>query len=311
MKGLLYSLLITSVTLIGGLYAQPAYAAVTLSEYGQLHADGNPDNEVDFTITFNEETVLYSSPEESGITPYSLAPQTVQAVFNEGSYYKIKTSWLGEMWIRPEWPFIFNLNEESKEVVLQTETPVYDYPYTHVLGKLEPQTMKTTASAAGGWLRVETPFGKETWLHPKISAPLEAVPYTSPLEVDGYWLPAYMYPNNRSKMLGDVHERYLNPFEKTAEGDWYHVHSELGDVWVQLQPERIAVDYNQEVELPFNREIHDRPGGSWKGVLGPQTVKASKRLEIWIKVDTWLGEAWIIDPMHEIRFRQGPNASQS
>lgn len=157
MKSLLSSLLILSVTLVGGLCAQPAFAAVTLDEYGQLHSDGNNDKEVDFTITFTKETALYSSPKESSRTLYSLAPQTVQVILTEEVYYKIKTSWLGEMWISPDWPFIFNLNEESQEMVLQTETPVYDYPYTNVLGKLEPQTVKTTASAAGGWLRVETP----------------------------------------------------------------------------------------------------------------------------------------------------------
>lgn len=277
MKSLISSLLILSVTLVGGLYAEPAFAAVTLDEYGQLNSDGNNDNEVDFTITFIKETALYSSPKESNRTPYSLAPQTVQVIFAEEVYYKIKTSWLGEMWIRPDWPFIFNLNEESKEVVLQTETPVYDYPYTTVLGKLEPQTVKTTASAAGGWLRVETPFGKETWLHPKISAPLKVESYTSPLEVDGYLLQAYMYPNDRSKLLGDLEENYFKPFEKTTEGDWYHVHSELGDVWVQLRPERIAVDYKQEVELPFNRDMYERAGaGKWKGVLGPQNCEGEQ-----------------------------------
>jgi hypothetical protein len=188
---------------------------------------------------------------------------------------------------------------------------VYDYPYTNVLGKLEPHTVKTMAAAAGGWLRVETPFGKETWLHPKISAPFKADPYTSPLEVDGYLLEAYMYPNDRSKLLGNLKDNHLKLFEKTTEGDWYHVHSELGDVWVQLRPERISVDYNQDVELPFTRDMYERAGASkWKGVLRPQTVKASKRIGIWFKVDIWLGEAWIIDPMYEIRMGQGPVAGQ-
>lgn len=186
-------------------------------------------------------------------------------------------------------------------MVLQTETPVYDYPYTNVIGKLEPQTVKTTASAAGGWLRVETPFGKETWVNPKISAPLKVDPYTCPLEVDGYLLEAYMYPNDRSKLLGNLKENHLKPFEKTTEGDWYHMHSELGDVWVQLRAERIAIEYNQEVELLFNRDMYERAdAGKWIGVLGPQTVKASKRIGLWIKVDTWLGEAWIVDPTQEI-----------
>ncbi|MEK8126436.1 hypothetical protein WMW72_00750 [Paenibacillus filicis] len=309
MKNLFSFILILSLTLVGGWNAQPAYAAVTLDDYGQMFVEGNHDNVVDFTVTFTKQTVLYSSPQESGRTSYSLAPQTVQAIFMDGMYFKIKTSWLGEMWIRPDWPVIFNLNVESKEVVLPSETAVYDYPYSNVLGRLDPQTVQATASAAGGWLRVETSYGKETWLHPKISAPLKTVPSTTLLEVDGYLLDAYMYPNDRSRLIGEIQESHLRPFEKTAEGNWYHIQSEWGEVWVQLGPERIAIDDNQEVELPFNRDMYERAGGvKWMGVLGPQTVKASKRIGIWIKVDTWLGEVWIVDPMHEIRMKQGPSA---
>ncbi|MGF7036498.1 hypothetical protein J2T17_007561 [Paenibacillus mucilaginosus] len=294
------------ITTVSVIYVPPATAAVTLDEYGQLHSDGGPDNDVDFSITLTKETQLHSSPEPDSETAYSLSPQTVQATFMQGASYKIKTTWIGDMWIKPEWPYIFNMKEEKKPVVLASKTPVYQYPYYNVLGELDPQTLESIATAAGGWYCIETSYGKQTWVHPSISAPLHVETLNETIEVDGFLKDTYMYPHTRSVHFGHLEQTILKPTEKTAIGDWYHVESPDGMVWVELPKERIAQDYVTELELYSNRDLYDAGGaGKWLGVIGPQKVKVSKRIGIWVKIDTWLGPAWIVDPREELRQSYG------
>ncbi|PLR75939.1 hypothetical protein CU633_18300 [Bacillus sp. V3-13] len=92
--------------------------------------------------------------------------------------------------------------------------------------------------------------------------------------------------------IGDVSPiSYLSPqtiyyFENS--GNWYKIHSWLGDKWIQIQ------DYPM-ITFIENTPMYDLPNNNAKiqGYIGPQSVKSVGMFENWFLIETWLGDKWV------------------
>ncbi|MNC16986.1 hypothetical protein D3C75_648510 [compost metagenome] len=137
------------------------------------------------TLNLLQETVLFDAPGKP--SPYSLAPQQVQAVasinacapytpcYNPEFYYLIHTAWLGDMWIRPyHYAEKYKGVQAAGAIPVSAETPVYLYPYEQPLEnepKIKPQVIMPLAKytqygrmlPAAVWYKIDTPLG-ERWI---------------------------------------------------------------------------------------------------------------------------------------------------
>ncbi|WNR42082.1 hypothetical protein [Paenibacillus roseipurpureus] len=136
-----------------------------------------------------DETALYEAP--SVVTPYTLAPQKVQAFASlpacdpyspcriDATWYLIHTSWLGDQWIRPEhYAEKYGARNNGAQVEglipIPQESEVYLYPFDKPIkseNKIQPQVikplgkyMRTSMAGASVWYQISTPKGPR-WIY--------------------------------------------------------------------------------------------------------------------------------------------------
>lgn len=128
-------------------------------------------------------------------------------------------------------------------------------------------------------------------INPSIAAPAELEKTNTSIELIGDTL-VYQYPNKNAS-LGTIRPLTITPFEKTHTG-WYHIHSDLGDGWVQVDENNLPQKIDELINLQMETALWSTPiSGGWLAKLAPQQVRAYEKWNNWYKIHTWLGEAWV------------------
>ncbi|MBU7314510.1 hypothetical protein [Paenibacillus oleatilyticus] len=305
-------------------------------KYGQLQKQEQ-------TLTLlDPQTPLYDS--RMKITGYSLSPQQVQAVASidacdpytpcrtSAKWHLIRTSWLGEQWIRSE-QYAENYAGQPVEgmIPIARESEVYSQPFEKPLAdepKLPPQVLKPVAkytrlagmAPPSVWYQVETPNGLR-WIRCSDDyglgiEGLEQVDLKLDIPVPFYY---YQTP------LAFSSDPYKTGGEQTAQtvqvigkkGSWYFTVSEGVGKWinpsmeiasrltgefehdaklgVQLSSERLELTASSiGFDVPY---VENQPAEKWL-TFTPQTVTASRvwnspNGESWYYIHTWQGAKWV------------------
>jgi hypothetical protein len=266
----------------------------TIDDDGSLHVRGGEVTPIDITITLTGEEELYDLPSLDNKTGLSLAPQTVHAIAEDSAFFKIRT-WLGDKWIFPKHKIIYNLEAAETELTLTAITPIFDFPNgnENVAGELSPQSITSFEKAAGGWYHINTWLGPK-WINPDIALPKDVEKTSDSLELIA-GAAVLQYPNKNAKILGQLPQpSTVTAFEKTKTG-WYHIHSSVGDGWIQVDESQLPQKVDEVITLIHETWIWDNPvAGRWIAKLAPQQVKAYQKWNNWYRIQTWLGDKWII-----------------
>jgi hypothetical protein len=295
------------------------------------------------TLHLLQETVLYEAPGRP--TPYSLSPQQVQAVasinacepygpcLNEDFYYLIRTSWLGDMWIRPEHYAEKYVGVEAMGAIpISTETPVFLYPFEQPLEnepKLKPQVVMPLAKYSHYtrflppivWYKIGTLLGErwiaqdvrygvgvegvEPWsetLHMPVPFRLKQAPFSPLLADDEKQPPQDLEAMGKMRdwvmVLVDGEARWVNPSVELARsltGDMEHDRA-LG-----------VKEYTTPVELNEFTIVADNPSPGevnntmellvfTKQQVVPERVWDSPNGTRWYYISTWRGPKWVMNP---------------
>lgn len=295
------------------------------------------------TLHLLQETVLYEAPGRP--TPYSLSPQQVQAAalinacepftpcLNPDYYFLIHTSWLGDMWIRPDHYAEKYIGVEAMGAVpVSTETPVYLYPFVQPLEnepKIKPQVVMPLAKythysrlvAPAIWYKIGTPLGErwiaqdvrygvgvegvEPWsetLHMSVPFRLKQAPYSTLLTEEETLPPQDLQAMGRIgdwvMVLVDGKGRWVNPSVELARsltGDMEHDRA-LG-----------VKEYTTPVELNEYTVVADYPSPGelnnnmellvfTKQQVVPERVWDSPNGTRWYYISTWKGPKWVMNP---------------
>ncbi|WP_409340501.1 hypothetical protein [Paenibacillus sp. MBLB4367] len=288
------------------------------------------------TLTLlQEQTELYQTPGALH-TSYALAPQQVQAIasipvcdpynacFGNERWYLIRTSWLGEQWIRP-YHFAERYVGTPVEgmIVLDGSMEVYPYPFDKPLRdepRPEPQVVQPKAKYTqqarmvppSVWYQVETPKGLR-WVHQdqayglgieRVEPVKQSVVMTTPFHF--YKLPFTGYKEEKEQLpqtlqaLGKQDSWYFVLIDGT--GKWVNPSMEAA---VQMTGDwendaKLGVEQGLvEVALTESSVVLSKPyfDGSYEMLLSPQTVTASRKWaapngETWYFIHTWQGPKW-------------------
>lgn len=305
-------------------------------KYGQLQKQEQ-------TLTLlDPQTPLYDS--RMKITGYSLSPQQVQAVASidacdpytpcrtSAKWHLIRTSWLGEQWIRSE-QYAENYAGQPVEgmIPIARESEVYSQPFEKPLAdepKLPPQVLKPVAkytrlagmAPPSVWYQVETPSGLR-WIRCSDDyglgiEGLEQVDLKLDIPVPfRYYQTPLAFSSDPYKTAGEQTAQTVQVIGK--KGSWYFTVSEGVGKWinpsmeiasrltgefehdaklgVQLSSERLELTASSiGFDIPY---VENQPAEKWL-TFTPQTVTASRvwnspNGESWYYIHTWQGAKWV------------------
>lgn len=298
------------------------------------------------TLTLLEQqTPIYDS--QMKLTEYSLSPQKVQAIASIDAcdpynhcltydkwykWYLIKTSWLGEKWIRPvryaekyigkPVEGMIPISQESEVYMLPFEKPLADEP------KVKPQVLKPVAKYTEFarmvppivWYQIDTPKGLR-WIRCNDSYGLgienvEQVDLKLEIPVPfHYYKTPTPYTSYSEEIVGEQPPQTVQVIGK--KDDWYFTISDGTGNWINLSKEiasRLTGDFendaklgvklsNERLELTQTSIALDIPyvGNPFMEnalTFTPQTVTASRvwkspNGESWYYIHTWQGAKWV------------------
>ncbi|WP_240420808.1 hypothetical protein [Paenibacillus periandrae] len=311
------------VCLLISLYASHIAVAVAPSSafYHKFEPSALPP-----IITLFENTPLYPGPDESVDPSSIIAPQDVEAVEAEKDWYvtaqsgdpgkrwiKIKTTWLGEMWIHLDYNRIGTVKQADTNIALIWPAALYTEPVKAALTDvvLSPQTVHCNAMfiTPGGnsAYRIETSWLGDQWLvNPNyILLDMEILNREMKLPTETLRLEDW---DTAHRMQSPAEAHFIPPqtvfaLEKTVSGE-YHVRAEDGSTfWVNpayAQPVGTK-EINETIELSKNTLVHLVPTASLPifGALTPQKVKAFQQWDDpdgkrWYRIHSWNGDLWIL-----------------
>lgn len=304
-------------------------------KYGQMELQ-----EQKLTL-LEQETDLYDSASPMKTTQYKLSPQTVQAVasisvcdpytpcYSNDKWYLIKTSWLGDKWIRP-----YHYAEKYKGspvegmISIEQETEVYMLPFEKPLTdepKLSPQIVKPIEKykqqarmvPPSIWYKVDTSKGLR-WIHADDSHGLgfEGVKKVDlkldiPVPFHYYKLP---FPYS-DELPGPQLPQTVHAIGKID--GWYFVVADGSGKWINLAKEissRLTGDFDNDAKfgvklsdvsleltaasIALDTPYMDASLTTQELTFTPQTVTASREWkspngELWYYIHTWQGAKWV------------------
>ncbi|MCY9667021.1 hypothetical protein M5X11_19130 [Paenibacillus alginolyticus] len=299
-------------------------------KYGQMELQ-----EQKLTL-LEQETDLYDSASTMKKTEYKLSPQTVQAIasisvcdpytpcYSNDKWYLIKTSWLGDKWIRPyHYAEKYKGSQVEGMISIEQETEVYMLPFEKPLTdepKLPPQIVKPIEKynqqarmvPPSIWYKVDTSKGIR-WIHADDSHGLgfegvEKVDLNLDIPVPFHY---FKLPFPYSVELPELQQ----PQTVHAIGElhgWYFVVSDGSGKWINLAKEissHLTGDFDNDakfgvklndvsLELTAASIALDTPLTTHVLTFTPQTVTASREWkspngEMWYYIHTWLGAKWV------------------
>ncbi|TVY11078.1 hypothetical protein [Paenibacillus cremeus] len=277
-------------------------------------------------ITLFENTPLYPEPDES-VDPWaSISPQTVETVEAEKDWYiapqsddagkrwiKIKTTWLGDMWIHLNYDRIGMLKAADTNIALIWSAALYSEPVKDALTDvvLSPQTVHCNAffvtPSGDVAYRIETSWLGDQWLvRPNnILLDMEILNREMTLPTETLRMEDY---DTAQRLQRPSEAHFIPPqtvfaLEKTVNNQ-YHVRAEDGSTfWINpayAQPPQ-AKEIDETIELSKETLVHLVPTTFYPffGTLTPQKVKAFKQWDApdgqrWYRIHSWNGDLWIL-----------------
>ncbi|GLI09522.1 hypothetical protein YDYSG_55540 [Paenibacillus tyrfis] len=287
------------------------------------------------TITLMENTPIYAKANAQTEPSAVSSPQQVEVVGaekqwfyspkhdeNELKWLKIRTSWLGDQWIRLPLKQIGSYYSHAKKKYYGfaefSNVPLWNHAATSSPSPQQIQYQLFTEtgefqSPLGSFYQVETPEGTRWTRYPGefITEASETITRRQPA-------PLYPSPSPYSGKPHIAVPQTLTVFEKIEanpvrdwEGTWYHVWANEGEGWFNPKyagPEDAKPD-NTEIDLQSDKTwLYQYPDSSQLlnyGVLGPQKIRASAAWTTpngtrWFQIPTFLGNAWInLNPTHD------------
>lgn len=282
------------------------------------------------TLTLIGTTRLFSRPDYGAATGESLAPQqvvstasigyapkyitnTLSAMAQSGTWYRIETSWRGPVWIANP-----ALMEEVKaevvdyDVLLTGQESAYPLPYAEGEGdKLEAGIVRASARwedraipfAAKLWYKVKLPQG-ERWIQPEHESLENYRGEQKPIELKTktryFEEPNLTY--DRTRWLEPGTYPVVESF-----GDWMRIETPDGAKWIY--PKRVLMERPEGI-LPVQETIrisgrtqtyyfpHNAEPCHTEGFFAPQEVQAFEKWTspegvVWYHITTFSGEEWV------------------
>ncbi|MDF2715994.1 MAG: hypothetical protein K0R28_2919 [Paenibacillus sp.] len=270
-------------------------------------------------LTLFEETPVYASRDESAGPTAVLAPQEAVVTGAQKQWFyangpqekrwvRIRTSWLGDQWVhlpvkrigyvKPADYYVYHLSE----VLL--DDPNYEGPMGSMAGpKFESalnRTMRVTGEFVSAYDRryqVETEKGPKYTLEQ--GRPVVRVDEPVTLKTD---TPAYGALGYQSGWMTVLEPQTLAAFEKLEGSTVYHVHTELGDRWIDTADSEPAdtIEADFAIELSGPHELFRFPGGRFQiagatlsdRIVRPSAYWVDKEETLWYVLRTGTGTAW-------------------
>ncbi len=305
-------------------------------KYGQLQKQEQ-------TLTLLEpQTSLYDS--RMKLTGYSLSPQQVQAVASidacdpytpcrtSAKWYLIRTSWLGEQWIRSQhYTENYAAQPVKGMIPIARESEVYSVPFEKPLAdepKLPPQVLKPVGKYTrqegmvppSVWYQIETTGGLR-WIRGSedYGLGIEGVEQVDlkldiPVPFHYYKTPA-ISSTYTEKIGGEQPAQAVQVIGKI--GSWYFTVNEGAGKWINPSMEiasRLTGDFEQDAKLGVQLSgeqieltqssvgldipyVENQPAEKIL-TFTPQTVMASRVWnspagESWYYIHTWQGAKWV------------------
>ncbi|GAA4831592.1 hypothetical protein GCM10023310_06010 [Paenibacillus vulneris] len=276
-------------------------------------------------ISLLENTYLYPEPDES-VEPWAaLTPQDVSTVEEDidPSYLeadpqgkvwiKIKTTWLGDLWIHLDKEKVGILKPVDTYLALLWDARLYSEPTRSAMTEavLSPQTVHANAvfespfAMYSSSYRIETSWLGDQWI---VANPhylrVEVLNSELDLPTETLYMDEYD-TGNRLQRPSDarfIPAQKVFAMEKTDNGV-YHVRGQNGSIfWVNPQfAQPVGVKkIDETLELTKNTEQHLFPTMPFPafGLISPQKVKAFEQWDDpqgnrWYRIHSWSGEMWI------------------
>ncbi|PUA36698.1 hypothetical protein C8Z91_25325 [Paenibacillus elgii] len=289
---------------------------------------GNIDVPPPSKITLMENTPIYAKSGTQLQPSAVLSPQQVEVVGaekqwfyspkhdeNELKWLKIRTSWLGDQWIRLPLKQIGSYYSHTKKKYYGTaefsSVPLWNHSVDSSASRRQIRDQIFTETGEfqtplGSFYQVETPDGT-SWTH----YPGEFVAEANETITRRQSAPLYPSPSPYSGKPNVAAPQSLTVFEKieatpvrSSEGTWYHVRANEGKGWFNpkyADPEDAKPD-NTEIDLQSDKTwLYQYPDSTQLlnyGVLGPQKIHTSSAWTApngvrWFQIPTFLGNAWI------------------
>jgi len=301
-------------------------------KYGQLERQEQ-------TLTLLEpETTLYDSASPYRMSDYALSPQQVQAIasidacdpytacFGKDKWYLIRTTFLGDKWIRPYHYAEKYVGEPVEGMIpISREMEVYKLPFEKPETsepKLKPQIVKPVAKYTHLvrmvppviWYQIQTPQGlrwiKQDSIYGLGVEGVEQVDRSLDIPV-----PFHYYDSLYGAPSGEQQAQTVHAIGK--KDDWYFVLTEGSGKWVspaKAIASRMTGEFENDAKLGVKLsdarlELSETSIANSKPYLNfshmedtltftPQTVTASRvwespNGESWYYIHTWQGAMWV------------------
>ncbi|WP_239624244.1 hypothetical protein [Paenibacillus sp. H1-7] len=275
-------------------------------------------------ISLLEDTPLYPEQDESEEPWALLSPQDVETVEAENEWYtkesgekvwiRVKTTWLGELWIHLEKEKIGVIKPIDSYILLLGPAQLYSQPAqsskTDVV--LTPQVVHANAIFDSSYsyltnsYRIETSWVGDQWLvsNPYMLVNVEVLNQEMVLPTETLFMEEYdtAYRLQRPSDARFIPPQKVFALERTENGE-YHVRGENGDTfWIHpayAEPQG-SKKINETIELTKLTELHLFPQTSHPifGLLSPQKVEAFEQWDDseghrWYRIHSWNGDLWI------------------
>lgn len=275
-------------------------------------------------ISLLKDTPLYPKQDES-VEPWAvLSPQDVETVEAENEWYtkesgekvwvRVKTTWLGELWMHLEKEKIGVIKPIDSYILLLGPAQLYSQPVqsSKMDIVLTPQVLHANAIFDSSYsyltnsYRIETSWSGDQWLvsNPYMLVNVEVLNQEMVLPTETLYMEEYdtAYRLQRPSDARFIPPQKVFALERTENGE-YHVRGENGDTfWIQppyAQPAG-SKKINETLELAKPTELHLFPKTSYPifGLLSPQKVEAFEQWDDseghrWYHIHSWNGDLWI------------------
>jgi hypothetical protein len=275
-------------------------------------------------ITLFDNTPLYPEPDES-IEPWAtLSPQDVNTIEAEKEWFvhtdgkpekrwiKIKTTWLGDLWIHLDIDKIGTLKPMDSYIALLWPAALYTQPVKSALTDvvLDSQTVHANAvfesPVTNRSYRIETSWLGDQWLvdPPRILVNMTVLNQEMDLPTETLYMDEYDTANRmqRPSDAKFIPAQKVFALEKT-ENNEYHVRSADGSTfWINpLYAQPVGAKESSEIiELTKDTALLLFPATSYPrfGLLSAQKVQAFVQWDDpqghrWYRIHSWCGDMWI------------------
>ncbi|MBP1156941.1 MULTISPECIES: hypothetical protein [unclassified Paenibacillus] len=189
--------------------------------------------------------------------------------------------------------------EEQKRdtrVFLSGEEVLLDAPSGNpkTYGTVSAQTVHVMA-VWGNYLEIDTWLGPK-WILPKHPVVFDVVRDQYDLRLPSA-TPMYDITDAETKPAAELSPQTVKAYERSQDG-WYLIQTWLGPKWVNpaINIPQNTVKETGTVKLSKQRTLYQYPNSESRamGALAPQTITYFEKADGWVRIKSWLGDAWVL-----------------